>query len=280
MGSRGRRLIFGTAGIPLSTRKPSYVAGLSRIRELGLGALELEFVYGVRVNRVAAVSIKEAADRLRIKLSAHSPYWINLNSRDPLIVQASRERILQSARTGSLAGARNIVFHPGFYVRCSPEQVYLTVKDNIRQVIEQIEKEALSVVLRPEVSGKIAAFGTIDELLDLSNEIPGVAPCIDMAHCHARSGGVNSYEEVSGLLKKVARRLGTQALEDVHVHISGIAYGKAGETKHINLGESDLNYQGALQALGEQGCSGLVICESPNLEEDALLLQETYYKMG
>lgn len=255
------------------------MAGIERIKELGLACLELEFVYGVRINRAAAVTIRELAQRLGVRLSAHSPYWINLNSRDPEKIEASRQRILQSARIGFLCGARNIVFHPAFYMNDSPEKTFANVRDNLKQVVEQVEKEAADVILRPELSGKAGSFGAIDELLELSAELPLVAPCIDLAHCHARSGSFNSYHEVSGLLKKVAKRLGPRGLEDMHLHISGIAYGKAGETKHMNLMESDLNYQEILHALADHKVSGLVICESPNLEEDALLLQETYHKM-
>ena len=37
-----------------------------------------------------------------------------------------------------------------------------------------------------------------------------------------------------------------------------------------------MNYVELLRALSDYEVKGRVICESPNLEEDALLLQETY----
>jgi len=62
----------------------------------------------------------------------------------------------------------------------------------------------------------------------------------------------------------------------MHIHLSGIHYGAKGELKHLNLKEADLRYAELLQALRECRAKGMVICESPNLEEDALLLQATY----
>jgi deoxyribonuclease-4 len=62
----------------------------------------------------------------------------------------------------------------------------------------------------------------------------------------------------------------------MHIHFSGIAYGKSGEIKHLPLKESDMNYVEILRVLKDFDAKGLVICESPNLEEDALLLKETY----
>jgi len=37
-----------------------------------------------------------------------------------------------------------------------------------------------------------------------------------------------------------------------------------------------MNYKELLKALYDYKVAGLLICESPNLEEDALLLKETY----
>ena len=63
------------------------------------------------------------------------------------------------------------------------------------------------------------------------------------------------------------------------MHLSGIDYGIKGEKKHLILKESDMNYEAVLQALIDFNVGGWLICESPNLEEDALLLKETYEKL-
>ena len=62
----------------------------------------------------------------------------------------------------------------------------------------------------------------------------------------------------------------------MHIHVAGIAYSQKGELKHLNLKESDFQYAELLQALKDYNAKGIVICESPNLEEDALLMQATY----
>ena len=130
--------------------------------------------------------------------------------------------------------------------------------------------------IRPEAAGKLSQFGSLEEILNLSTEIEGLAPCIDFAHWHARSGRFNSYPEFTSILLQVKERMGGAALDDMHIHISGIAYSKKGEIKHLNLKESDFQYTELLKALNDYDASGIVICESPNLEEDALLLQATY----
>jgi deoxyribonuclease-4 len=65
----------------------------------------------------------------------------------------------------------------------------------------------------------------------------------------------------------------------MHIHLSGIRYSQKGELGHLNLRDSDLKYTELLQALKDHDAKGLVICESPNLEEDAQLLQTTYQSL-
>ena len=98
----------------------------------------------------------------------------------------------------------------------------------------------------------------------------------DFSHWHARTGKFNSYSEFTSVLQQVNERLGQDTLNNMHIHISGIAYGNKGEKKHLNLKDSDFRYDELLQALIDYNVNGIIICESPNLEEDALLLQTTY----
>lgn len=70
-----------------------------------------------------------------------------------------------------------------------------------------------------------------------------------------------------------------KALDDMHIHVSGIEYGQGGEKKHLPIKESDLRYEEMLRAFKDHGLKGRVICESPNQEEDALLLLESFQKV-
>jgi len=273
------KLLFGTGGSPHSSKTPTAIDGIKRIAELGLGCMELEFVYGVRMGEAGARLVAETARSEGVKLSAHGPYYINLNAREPEKVAASQQRILQTARIAAVCGAQSITFHAAFHLGDPPEKTYQAVKKNLAEVLNQLKKENNPVAIRPEVMGKPTAFGTLDEVLKLCAELKGTGICMDFAHWHAYNGQANSYAEFASTLEQIKEKLGDQALADMHIHVSGIAYGKKGELKHLNLKESDLRYVELLQALKDYKAKGLVICESPNLEEDALLLQETYHTL-
>lgn len=272
-------LLFGTAGIPHSSRERTTQAGIERIHELELGCMEVEFVKGVNMTPPTARDVGNVAARRGIKLSAHAPYFINLNAQELEKMAASQERIIQTARITSLFGGESVVFHPAFYLKDEFSKVYATVKKNLQQIVAKLRAEGNRVWVRPEVMGKGSQFGTLEEVLQLSAEIDGVAPALDFAHWHARTGKANSYNEFMAILKKIESKLGRKALDNMHIHLSGVSYGPKGENKHIDLPESDFKYEELLRALKDYKVGGNVICESPNLEEDAQLLQQTYRKL-
>ena len=271
-------LHFGSAGVPLSAKARTTQAGIERSAELGLTCMEMEFVHGVKMSSQATIPVKETASKLNIRLSAHAPYFINLNSLEEDKMEASKQRILQSLRITQLCGGDAVVFHAGNYMGRSPQETYDKIKKALEEVINQAEKEGILLWLLPEVTGKHSQFGTLDEILNLSRDVRRIAPCIDVSHWHARTTRFNSYEEFCSCLEQVKNILGPSALYNLHLHVSGIKYSKAGELKHLNLKdeECDFNYYELIKALKDYRVKGMVICESPNLEEDARLLQDTY----
>lgn len=271
------RLLFGTAGVPLTSARRDTVSGIERISQLGLGCMEVEFVRGVRMGKETAILVKEASEKADVELSVHGPYYINLNSPEDEKVRASRKRIIDSAIIGGLSGARDIVFHPGFYMKNSHQTVYSRIKKELESIIEDLDSRGCRAILRPETTGKKSQFGELDELLSLSRELDNIFPCFDFSHIYARErGAVNDYESFTRILEKTENSLGKKGIENMHIHVSGIEYSKAGERRHLLLEKSSFNYLGLLEALKDFGVEGKLICESPNLEDDALKLQKEY----
>ncbi len=223
-----------------------------------------------------ARAVREKAEALGVRLSVHAPYYINLNSEDPGKRLASQERLLKTARIGDACGATSAVFHAAFYGKDPAEKAYEAVKRELGTVLSILRNERLKISLRVETMGKRSQFGSLDEVLSLCRDLDGLRPCLDFSHLHAREGKVNSYGEFERVLAKVARKLGPRALKNVHIHIAGIHYGDKGEIKHLDLGETDFRYDEWLQALRDMEVEGTVICESPNLEGDAVMLKKLY----
>lgn len=274
-------LRFGMVGSPQTTPASGTVAAIEQIRRLGLDHLEIAWVRSVRVSDATCAAIKAAAEMHAVTLSIHAPYYINLNSQTAELMAKSDERLLAAARKGYLAGARDIVFHPGSYHDQPPEHVYERMKEKLLELREILNSEGVDVILRPETMGKPAVFGALDEVLQLSRDIPGVMPCIDFAHLHARTGAMNTYDEFAGIFKSVEAALGRAGLENLHAHMSGIEYGPRGERNHLPLNEADFRYRELLQALIDFDVRGSIAIEAPEPfhDADALTLQATYRRL-
>ncbi len=270
-------LLFGTAGIPLSAKKPDTVNGILQVKELGLGAMELEFVQGVRLPQERTPEVKQAAEKNNVVLTCHAPYFINLNSADQKKLAASKHHILEACRRLDACGGWSACFHAGYYLKQPKEEVYRRIQKNIQEILKMLQNEGISVWVRPELTGKPTQWGDLDEILRISAECERVLPCLDVAHYHARSNGKqNSYEEFSKALEEIEKQLGREALNNMHIHVAGIAYGPKGEKHHLPLRASDFQYEALCQAWKDFKTRGVVICESPLMEKDALLLQQTY----
>jgi deoxyribonuclease-4 len=275
------KLYFGTAGIPNSTPRKSTPNGIKRVVELGLDAMEIEFVRGIRMSDEMAYEVRELANSLGVLLTVHAPYYINLNSSETSKVEASINRILESARVGFKAGAWSVVFHSGYYGSSTSEEAYRRIRDAIKFIVSKLRDEDVDIWIRPELMGGVSEFGSLEEVIKLAEDIgDGVLPCIDFAHLHARTNGrYNTYEEFREVLNFIESRLGREALNNMHIHISGIEYSEKGEVKHLNIFESDFNYKDLAKVLKEYNVKGVVISESPNLEDDAILFKQTYEKL-
>lgn len=271
------KLFFGTAGIPLSSKGSTTAEGIADVRKLGLDAMELEFVRNINISEDKAPEVKKSAEENNIILTCHAPYFINLNSIEKAKLKASIQRIVNSARIANLCNAWSVCFHPGFYQKSTKEEAYNKVREAIKEISQTLKKEKNNIWIRPETTGKGTQFGNLDEILNLSCEFDNVMPCIDFAHFHARTNGkYNSYKEFCEILEKIEKNIGKEGLENMHIHITGIAYSEKGEKHHLNLEESDLKYKELIKALKDYKAKGVVISESPNIEQDALLVRSIY----
>jgi deoxyribonuclease IV len=274
-----KELRFGPAGVPLSAPSRHSEDGVIQVKRLGLGAMELEFVRGVRMGLEKAHQLKKIGQTNDITLTAHGPYYINLNSSDKAKLDASIRHILETARIANACGAYSITFHAAFYLKMDKSQVYDAVKSQMKNIIGTLRDEGIKLWVRPETTGKGTQFGDVDELIRLSQELENVLPCIDFSHLHARSNGkYNTLKEFSSVLEKIEKGLGREALDNMHAHVSGIAYGEKGEKNHLLLKESDMNYKDLMQSFRDFKVKGAIISESPNLEEDAILMKDEYEK--
>lgn len=274
---------FGTVGSPIGTppRPGGTVGGVQYSASIGLDALELAWVNGVRVGEATCAAIRQTAQAAHVALSVHAPYYINLNG-DEEKWPRLRKYLMDAAHFGALAGATDIIFHPGSYFGRPAEEVLAVTIPRLQGCVDELRAAGNPVTLRPETSGKAAMLGSLQDTLEMAKAIPGVIPCIDFAHLHARlgDGSMNTYKEWMKALEAYRKALGKDALQYLHIHLSGIVYGPKGEKNHVAMEAADLDFKNLFRALAESGAKGRLMCESPVMEQDALKFKSLWMEVS
>ncbi len=272
------RIHVGTPGIPLACKGKDTLQGIICVRKLGLDAMEIQFVRGIKMTEKKALECRQVAMREKVLLSVHAPYWINLLSDKQETVEKSKERIEKSCRIGKIAGAYICTVHPAYYGKLSREEA----KKKLIQALNDIDAE---IPIGIETMGKQTQFGPLEDVVEVVRET-GQRIVVDWAHLHARYGGrfktVDDYRSVLGLIEK---ELGREALKELHQHWTQVKYkvhaeGVGNEVKHLKWEEGDMNFRDLAQALIDYDVEGCIICESPVLEDDALKMKAILKELG
>jgi len=272
-------LLMACPGAPKKTPgSGGILKGIEYAHSLGLNAMEMEWVQSVPKNPEHMEKIRSLCEKLDFSLTVHAPYFVNLNSDEKEKLAASKVRIIDALSMAQLAGAKSVCVHAAFYGTRKEEAL-----DNVRRATDDILKKKAKlfpdVNLAYETMGKHSQFGTLDEVLAVSKEFD-IYPCVDVAHMHARANGkINSTKEWNDLLDQYEKALGKKSLKQMHMHVSGIAYGEKGEKHHLTFEECDMKWKDFLKVLKKRKVGGFLVCESPAMEDDTLLLRKAYEAM-
>lgn len=227
---------FGVAGIPTNYKgKPS--GFFDWLKDMGLNAYEVQCTFGFKMsdkNKANALSAQKGG----IYISIHGPYYINLGSQNADVVARSVEILKQGIELAKSINCTRIIFHPGGGHKNTDEGRKLAIK----QIIEKLnqisaEVDMGEVKFYPEIAGKTANLGSMDEIIEICKNCKYAYPCIDIAHLHARElGSITSKEILKQKLMYLRENL-PEKFEQVHFHAYTINYNDKGEVKHLKFGE-------------------------------------------
>ncbi|MFA6709920.1 MAG: TIM barrel protein [Candidatus Methanomethylophilaceae archaeon] len=263
---------FGPAGYPSSSKNPE--DALNIVRELGLDALEIEFVRGVRMSEAKARDIGEMAVERDIRLSAHAPYYISFNSDNAETRQKSIAWVMDTVRAANNLGAYIVVIHAASYGK-TPGTATDAVIDGLTKCREMMDDEGIDdVILGVETMGKTGVWGTLREISKVMDSVPGTRPVLDVAHVHARyQGFLKTEKDMRDLVDEFLALSGDIA----HFHISCIRYGDKGEISHLPLSAKEPDMSLLANVLSEYDNDCTFVCESPLQERDAVVFRDMFH---
>lgn len=277
---------FGPAGVPPTFRMMK--AALSDVpkllRDEGLDAFEYQAVrWGAKpqIKREEAEKLGLEAKEKDVWLSLHGSYFINFcGGKD--VVEASKQRLIVCATAASWMNAHVVVFHPGFYGKKPQKEVFRTCLEAVKETVETLKNLGIeNVKIGPETMGKPSQFGSLDEILSLCEEVEKIQPVIDWAHLHARDRGrFRTIDDFRKVVEEIERRLGTDAVKNMHCHFTKVEFTDKGEKCHHIMDEADYgpDFAALAKVIAEYKLNPVIISESPILDLDAVKMREILQK--
>jgi len=277
------RALFGPAGASDEFSK-NYKSSLDMpayLRQMGLDCFEYQCGRGVNIGEATARRLGEKAAACGIRMSLHSPYFINLSNPDPERIEKNMDYILQSARACDWMGGDRVTVHCGGLSKMTRQEALDNTLRGVRLALARLEGEKLGHIrLCIETMGKINVLGDFDEVMEICRVDERLLPCIDFGHLNSRTGGaVNSAEAFAALLQGMEDRLGSERAHGFHGHFSKIEYSKGGEVRHLTFEDQTYgpDFDPLAKLLAEGGYAPRIICESAGTQDvDALAMKNMY----
>lgn len=291
---------FGVAGNPPRFFSSEY--GKERanspewLHSIGLDALEIQCTYGVRMPHERIEAFRRNAERFEILLSIHGPYYINIGTNTEKGRARSEDELVKGIALAQALGSTRVIFHPGG-IPDTRDQTLKRAMSFLARFASQ--HDCGDVRLYPETAGKVGQLGSLDDILSLCEVCPVALPCLDLAHLHARThGSLRSRADFQGVIDEVNRRLGSRAVDNLHVHLYPVQWGDGGEVGHKAFFDSitidrqgslfcspeDVDkrylprYEDFLDIVHQMQIRPVIICEAKDSQDLGALEMKSYYQ--
>ncbi|MCH2441617.1 MAG: TIM barrel protein [Candidatus Thalassarchaeum sp.] len=290
-------LKLGPAGVPLSCKGRTIVEGMDDITVLGLETMEIQTVRQVQPHHFdqywQAGILSHKTD---FEMNVHGPYYGEL-----LGSRRERNRTLakmeSSMQVGKIVNARHMVCHVGPYGEYEPgteaneevANILSGVVERVRSIwgVEEEEEEYSAfpwvhkeepTLVAVETSGQQELWGTVEEVLEVVNHLPGTVPVLNMAHIHARGHGrLKTSEDYAELFDQARKTIGGKKF---YCHFAGVEHRMGNAQHYTQIKKSDLKFEPFAEYLAEEGdwMDITIISDSPLLEHDAMYMVQHYEK--
>jgi deoxyribonuclease-4 len=236
----------------LTTLSSGLVQNLKEIRDLGQMGKELD-----------------------VALSMHTPYYIDMTSNNELTAKSMNSIKWAGSLTDQMGGGM-VVSHIGLYGDRSKKEATKIITENVAEVMAWWEDTGIKPRLGFETSGRQEVFGTLEELLELADNVKGVVPIINFAHVHARKSGTLRDPADFGELFDLVR---SYVNDDFYTHFSGVEHEAGNEKRVTPIKKGDLKFEPLAEYLAENAPACTVISSSPLLEHDAMYMKVIFERI-
>jgi len=194
----------------------------------------------------------------------HTPYFINLASKNNRIRLSSILLIEREMERGSTIGAKYVVTHLGSAKDVGESQGIKNVVDGLKRVLDACSN---STKLLIEVSaGQGVIIGDkFEEIAEILKGVgnPDLGVCLDTAHVFASGYDIRTEEGVRKTLDEFSFVIGLERLKLLHGNDSKVGLGER-KDRHEHIGKGKIGIVGFRAIVNAPSLSGMdLIIETP-----------------
>jgi deoxyribonuclease-4 len=224
---------------------------------------------GIAESYGSLIPIGDMARRLDVKISLHTPYYMDLGSNNELT-----ERCLNNIRHAGIItnalGGDVVVTNLGLYGDSHDDDINANIIDNVSAIMDWWKDTGIKTNLGIEITGRQEAFGSLDQIIDLADMVDGVVPIVNFPHHHARTKGTLL---TPADFKEILERVEPYSKGNVHTLFSGVEHLDGNERRLTPIKRGDLKFEPLGEALVDMKLDVTVISGSPLLEHDAMYMK-------
>jgi deoxyribonuclease-4 len=230
---------------------------------------------GLAQNFAELISLGAMARQIDVQLSMHTPYYMDLASNNELTVKCMDSIRWAGQMTDKMLG-NVVVTHMGLYEKEDKGEAKANIMDNIAAIMEWWSEAGLRPKLGLETSGRQEVFGSLDEILEICDNVGGVIPVVNFAHYHAREGGsLNEPEDFGELFDRIRDHVG----DSYYTHFAGVEHEGGNERRITPIKKGDLRFEPLSEYLVDSNPRATIISSSPLLEHDAMYMKVIYERI-
>ena len=215
-------------------------------------------------------AIGDMSKRLDVDISLHTPYYMDLGSNTEItescLDSIRRAGLILNALKGSI-----VVTSLGLYTGKLPEEdIDNNITENVAALMDWWKDAGLTPKLGVEITGHQSVFGSLEQVLELCDNVDGVVPVINFPHYHSRTEG--SLIEPDDFLD-ILRQVEPYCKGDIHTSFAGVEHCDGNERRLTPIKKGDLKFEPLAEALCELRPDATIISSSPLLEHDAMYMR-------
>ena len=230
---------------------------VTRARELGCSAMQIfsRNPRGWEASSLDPQSVRKFREEGRKSnidpVVIHTPYLLNLASRDEQLYRRSIKALIQDLRRADDLGARFVVTHLGSGKESSPAASRRKVIKALREIIE--ENFSASLLLENSAGAGSAVGVTLEEIAEIiegAGKDPRIGFCFDSCHGFAAGYDFRSEGQSRALLQAVDRTVGLGRLRLLHLNDCSGPLG-AHLDRHQHIGKGKIGLKGFRSLLSQ-----------------------------